>query len=198
LESIREFSQTRIITPTKLNNLHAQVRVTSGLIKEGGIFTPNYITYLVETGPLGWQVRRKDADFYTLRKDLVRQFPHLLVPPLPAKSNKLSEGFMRRRERYYTRFLQAVCRSETLKASNFLVDFLQVDDLKLFQKIVKDQEKVKYGKALTDLVMQTGQARVQPTEQASKFSGKMLDYIDSYQILYKEIVECSKEIHDLS
>mmetsp|Transcript_49025 Transcript_49025/g.36100 ORF Transcript_49025/g.36100 Transcript_49025/m.36100 type:complete len:106 (-) Transcript_49025:25-342(-) len=105
---------------------------------------------------------------------------------------------MRRRERYYTRFLQAVCRSETLKASNFLVDFLQVDDLKLFQKIVKDQEKVKYGKALTDLVMQTGQARVQPTEQASKFSGKMLDYIDSYQILYKEIVECSKEIHDLS
>mmetsp|Transcript_21778 Transcript_21778/g.20911 ORF Transcript_21778/g.20911 Transcript_21778/m.20911 type:complete len:81 (+) Transcript_21778:340-582(+) len=72
LESTREFAQTRIITPTKLNNTKVDIRVSQGLIKEGGIFTANYITYVVETSPLGWQVRRKDADFYYLRKDLVR------------------------------------------------------------------------------------------------------------------------------
>lgn len=27
---------------------------------------------------------------------------------------------------------------------------------------------------------------------------KMLDYVDSYQILYKEIIECSKEINEKS
>jgi len=58
------------------------------MIKEGGIFSANYILYKVYTSPLEWEVKRKDSDFYTLRKVLLRQFPHIIIPPLPNKSNK--------------------------------------------------------------------------------------------------------------
>jgi hypothetical protein len=46
--------------------------VSEGLIKDGGIFTTNYITYKIETEPLHYEVRRKDADFFFLRKILNR------------------------------------------------------------------------------------------------------------------------------
>jgi hypothetical protein len=46
-----------------------------------------------------------------------------------------------KRERYYTRFLQAVMRSEELKNSQFLLDFLFEQDSKAFAKLQKDVEK---------------------------------------------------------
>lgn len=46
--------------------------MTDGLVKEGGIFSSNYITYKIFTSPLGWDIRRKDADIYFLRKVLVK------------------------------------------------------------------------------------------------------------------------------
>ena len=46
--------------------------MTEGLVKEGGLFTSNYVTYAINTYPQCWEVRRKDADFYTLRKFLCK------------------------------------------------------------------------------------------------------------------------------
>ena len=43
-----------------------------GTIKEAGIFSSNYVTYNITTDPLGFSVRRKDADFIFLRKILQR------------------------------------------------------------------------------------------------------------------------------
>jgi hypothetical protein len=46
------------------------IKVSEGLIKEGGIFSVSYITYKVVTLPLGYEIRRKDADFTFLKKVL--------------------------------------------------------------------------------------------------------------------------------
>ena len=83
---------------------------------------------------MNWDIRRKDADFYFLRKILLRQFPHILIPPLPSKSSKQTPKFIKKREKYYTRFLSAISRSEELKSSKFLIEFLSDADLKKFQK----------------------------------------------------------------
>ena len=55
--------------------------------------------YTVSTEPLGWKVGRKDADFYTLRRILKAQFPQILIPPLPLKSNKMTQKFLTKREK---------------------------------------------------------------------------------------------------
>lgn len=61
----RQFIDTKKIqdNPTPLNFKRIDIRVSEGLIKEGGIFAANYITYKVETSPMGYEVRRKDSDF---------------------------------------------------------------------------------------------------------------------------------------
>lgn len=86
-----------------------------GALKSGGLFSSSYLLYKIKTEPVGWQIYRKDLDFYFLRKILLKLYPFVIIPPLPIKKKKDSEKSIKRRERYFTRFLQAVCRSEELK-----------------------------------------------------------------------------------
>ena len=80
--------------------------MNDGQAKEGSVFTAAIITYKIKTAPLGYEVRRKDADFVFLRKILNRQFPYIAVPPCTlAPPSKTVPKAIEKRERYYTRFL---------------------------------------------------------------------------------------------
>lgn len=118
--------------------------MNEGAVKSGGMFSSSYLQYRVSVDPIGWSVQRKDQDFYFLRKYLLKVHPYLLIPPLPPKKKKDTERFIRRRERYLTRFLQALSRCEELKSDSFVLKWLQNDDAKVFAKEMKDAEKEKY------------------------------------------------------
>ncbi len=144
--------------PTPLNFKKIAVTVTDGLVKEGGLFAASYISYRVITDPLRYDVRRRDSDFGLLRKILARQFPNIVVAPcsgVPPVKNvpKLIE----KRERYYSRFIQAIVRSEELKTSQFFLDFLYEQDAKNWAKIIKDaNEKIKTPKSLEEYTTVNG------------------------------------------
>lgn len=141
------------------------------------------------TDPLGYEVRRKDTQFYTLRKILIKQFPHIIIPPLPPKQTyKQIPRKIKFRERYYSRFLQGIARCEELKASLYVVKFLTIEDKKQWEAMQKDSEKAKFSKMLEDLITYKGQAKVQMGANSAAFCSKNIDYVDSYQILFKEII----------
>lgn len=52
--------------------------------------------------------------------------------------------------------MQAITRSEELKNSQFLLDFLSETDLKNFQKSQKEADKAKYPKAIEEFVTYRG------------------------------------------
>ena len=135
------FVPTSIIEPTLLNSKRINIRVTEGSVKHGGLFAANYILYKISTEPLGWTISRKDMDFYQLRKILLKKYPYMIIPPLPVKKKKEAEKSIRRREKYFTRFLQALCRSEEIKSDQYFCDWLQNDDTKEFTKTTKAAEK---------------------------------------------------------
>ena len=137
----RNFVPTSLIEPTLLNSKRINIRVTEGSVKHGGLFAANYIVYKVSTEPLGWAIQRKDMDFYQLRKILQKKYPYMIIPPLPVKKKKEAEKSIRRREKYFTRFLQALCRSEEIKSEQYFCDWLQNDDAKEFAKTTKGAEK---------------------------------------------------------
>jgi len=89
------------ITGYKLN-----IKVEDGLVKDGGIFSSNYLSFLIQTkGVINWEVRRKETDFYFLKKILAKQFPHIIVPPLPKEMGKHVAKTIKKREKYFTKFL---------------------------------------------------------------------------------------------
>lgn len=162
---------------------------------EGGIFSASFITYKVQTSgsSIDYEVRRKDADFYFLRKHLLRCFPHIIIPPCPKDQPKLIAERIKRREKYYTRFLQAIARCEELKTNKFLLSFLAEKDLKTFQKVQKEHEKMKEQlkqRPFTDLVTFSGTAKiyVQSGGPSQKFSHQTNDYAESYQILQRAMI----------
>lgn len=72
----------------------------------------------------------------------------MIIPPLPIKKKKESDKSIKRREKYLSRFMQAIMRSEEMKSSEFLVQWLTIEDPKEFAKVMKQSEKIKQYKGL--------------------------------------------------
>jgi len=99
-----------------------------------GTFVNRHMTYLVETQPSGWAVRRRFSDFYWLRTMLLERYPGLLVPSLPAKdlvgkaAGKTAAGFqsefIRTRMRLLGIFLDQVVQVPFLRTDASLLAFL--------------------------------------------------------------------------
>ena len=97
----RSKAPTAKIIPTKLTNKRMSIKVSDAQIKQGGFFSSNYVLYKIETEPLSWSVHRRDNEFYTLRTQLRNQFPHMLVPPLPALTKKQTRKSLDKREKQF-------------------------------------------------------------------------------------------------
>lgn len=97
----RAKAPTAKLIPTKLNNRRINIKVGDSQVKKGGFFSSDYILYKIETDPLNWVVQRRDNEFYTLRTQLRNQFPHILVPPLPAPSKKMTRKALDKREKQF-------------------------------------------------------------------------------------------------
>ena len=160
----------------------------------------NYLLYKVRTEAEGvqWSIFRKDADFYFLRKVLIKNYPYLMVPPLPVKKKKDTEKSIKRRQHYLSRFMQAITRCEEFKSDKFLLQWLQNDDQKEFSKIMKTADKFKYVKKMENVVTPTGSVPCQMISHGAVFCSKMTDFVDSYEILYTEVIKCAKDINDKS
>jgi hypothetical protein len=71
------------MAPSPLNNKRVKIQVLEGAMKSGGVFSSSYLIYKIKTDPLNWTIHRKDSDFYDLRKIFCKNYPYLIVPPLP-------------------------------------------------------------------------------------------------------------------
>ena len=154
--------------------------------------------YKIQVDPLGWTIYRKDQDFYTLRKMLLKTYPYIIIPPLPMKKKKENEKSINRRAKFLSRFMQGIMRCEELKGSTFLVDWLTEQDAKEFLKIIKKEEKVKFVKGLNNVQSIQGRVPGGMISTSAVFCSKMTDFIDSYQILYSEVIDCAKDINEKS
>lgn len=95
--------------------------------------------------------------------------------------------------------MQAIARCEELKSNGFFLTFLQEKDLKLFTQKQKDMEKLKdkiKSRPYTQLTTFNGSAKVflQPGSHSQKFCNTMNDYVDSYEILQRAMINVSKEL----
>ena len=194
----RQRVPTAKITPTKMNFRKVTIKVTGSEIRKGGFFSSDYVLFKISSDPLGWKVHRKDEHFYTLRRILRAQFPHILIPPLPVPSKKMTSKFLQKREKQFTRFLQAIARSEELKSSICLNSFLTIDDQKEFLKATKVFEKTKYGKSLSEIVSAKGEISVEHNHNAMVFCERMIDFTDSYRDIHQEIIETTRALKQKS
>lgn len=89
-----------------------KISVNDGWVKKLGLFSFSFISFKVDLEPLGYSVRRKEEDFQYLRKYLCKIYPAHFIPPLVLGSKKQTEEVIKKKERYFTKFLTNVLRDK--------------------------------------------------------------------------------------
>lgn len=68
----------------------------------------------------------------------------------------------------------------------------------MFKKITAAADKIKFIRAMDLIISETGSVPGIMAPNSGVFCSKMVDFVDSYQILYNEIIECAKDINEKS
>jgi hypothetical protein len=96
------------------------------------------MSFMVRTFPLDKEVKRRDRDFNILREYLVKQFPHVLIPPISEilyKNSTTSQ--INERKNILEKYVNLILKSDQLKSSNVVLDFLTASNEKVFHKQLK-------------------------------------------------------------
>jgi hypothetical protein len=115
-------------------------------------------TFCIETSPLKFSVRRRQQDFYWLRKMLVKFYPGIFIPPIKDKnlSDSSTEIEVTKRMTDCKHFLEEIIKDELLRSSKIFFDFMTTEKEKEFQIKRKSYDKMEGPKKLVDLHTRTG------------------------------------------
>ena len=93
---------------------------------------------------MGYDVRRKDAEFNYLHEFFTRAYPHILIPSISIqKKGKFEKRYYDKRTKQLNKFLNWCLRSTTLRTCPNFTEFLSVKDEKAYSKDMKNLEKFK-------------------------------------------------------
>ena len=122
---------------SKFDNI--RIEMSLGEKIPGSFFTKAYMTFIISTTPLNFQVRRRYSDFEWLRQTLQNYFSSSVIPPLPKKNkigpDRFEETFLMKRKRYLEKFLNSLLYDPIIRNSQILYDFLSIEDnIKFIEK----------------------------------------------------------------
>lgn len=131
----------KTLEKTVLNEKIITIKVKDSKEINGGLFSKNYISYTIETKPIGWTVQRRYSDFYLLRQLLIKHYPFHKVAPLPNKkigSKEFSKDYISKRMNYLNIFINSIIQRESFKASEIISSFLSIEDRNKFEQKYKE------------------------------------------------------------
>ncbi|CAD8101533.1 unnamed protein product [Paramecium sonneborni] len=177
------------LTDYIMENTHKQVEIIMSeyMSKSDGIIS-SYISFKIETKPIGWVVNRRFTDFLKLREILLMTYPCHLIPPIPGKKLKSQTGaaYLEKRMRIMELFLQNCLYHPLFKTHPLFSDFLEItDDSKLKEKF-NQYEKQKGPSKPQEYTMTNGSCVLEITNELQNYSQALTDYLKNSQDIYKK------------
>ncbi|CAI2361988.1 unnamed protein product [Moneuplotes crassus] len=182
------------LSQLKKKNLSALV--SKGKVCKDGFFSFSYISYEVQLNPIGWCVRRKESDFIFLRDYLRKKYPQHFVPPLVLTNDKSSESSLRKKEKYFSRFLINVLRNPDLRGSYFLQEFLNTENQEAFERLMEQRKKEKMPETLDKYTTLHGKANIKSKTKTWQFCSQIPSFSKNYERLNHKIASTSKVLVD--
>ena len=140
-------------------------------------------------------MQRKDSDFYALRRSLVAKYPYVIVPALMPKQTATSQSEAAKRQQMYNRFLLGISKSEVLKTSKYLVEFLKTTERQAWKFNKKINEKLKFSRKIEDIICAEGQVNVEESKKSQDFCSRIKTIVSQYATLTKDAIALSREVH---
>ena len=156
-------------------------------------------TFCIETSPIKFSVRRRQQDFYWLRKMLVKFYPGIFIPPINDKnlSDSSNDIKVTKRMTDCKHFLEEIIKDELLRSSKIFFDFMTTVKEKEFQIKRKAYEKMEGPKKIEDLHSRTGKINLDGSifreenrlEKAKNNLKKNQNIIDKLNKEFKKLIQ---------
>ena len=172
---------------TPLNDKEIKVIIQNPKASDSKFYEQPYITYEVITETLNFIVRRRFSDFDWLRSILQKNFPRLLIPPLPNKklgNRRFEPDFIEKRMKFLQIFIDNVMLSETFKANEGLFAFLSFTDRNQFESKMKEISSFQPSPYCEDMKTLTGKLNVCDIPENEKYYVNINNYFRLQNELY--------------
>ncbi len=193
-----EFIQCNVMESTYISEtVGVQIKLSSPEKVDGGIFGKSYITYLLETSPFGFKVRKRYSDFEWLRNILSLQYVGCVIPPLCKKNygDRFTETLVAKRTRLLQKFMEGILVHPLMRNSQIFYDFISCDNEEEFENKKKNYEKnLVTPISAKDMKSIDGQIRVSVSKEKETYLENIKDNADINMKLIKQITKCYKSL----
>ncbi len=146
-------------------------------------------TYLIETSPIKYSVRRRHKDFHWLRKILQKLYPGIFIPPMSDKeiSESTPDLKVTKRLTECEHFVNEIAKDDLLRSSQVFFDFISTKNEKEFKIKRKAYEKLERPKNINELRTRDGKINLDGSifVQGNRFDKCKLNMNSNIQILGK-------------
>ena len=146
-------------------------------------------TYLIETTPVKFSVRRRHKDFYWLRKNLQKLYPGIFIPPMSDKeiSESTPDIKVTKRMTECEHFVNEIAKDDLLRSSKIFYDFISTKNEKEFKIKRKAYEKLEKPKNINELSTRDGKINLDGSifVQGNRFDKCKMNMNSNIQILGK-------------
>ena len=184
-------------TQTKLSKEpELDITLSSPEKVEGGFFSKSYITYLLQTQPLSYQVRKRYSDFEWLRQYLSSIYIGSFIPPIPRKNygDRFNEYFISKRMRGLEKFIQNLSLDPLIGTSPLFLDFISIDNENDWNERKSEYLKYKVPSTLSEVITTTGEIKYTITPEQEMHFKNIKDNITNNETLLKRILTLYKAL----
>jgi len=167
------------------------IKISQPKIVEGNFFTKSYITYLVETNPFGFQVRRRFNDFLWLHDILKSLYINVIIPPLYKKNYlyAMKETQIAKRIRTLEKFIREIAVHPLLRNSQIFYDFITMREEKDFIRKKDDYNKINLPKNAEDIKTITGEINISVNYDKEQYAEKIKSISDINEDMMKRMIK---------
>ena len=193
-----EFIQCNISETTDITDTTGvQIKLSSPQKVDGGIFGKSYVTYLLETIPFGFKVRKRYSDFEWLRNMLSLQYVGCVIPPLCKKNygERFSENLVSKRTRLLQKFMEGILVHPLMRNSQIFYDFISCENDEEFENKKKNYEKnLIIPNCAKDMKSFNGQIIISINKEKETYLENIKDNADINIKIIKQITKCYKSL----
>jgi hypothetical protein len=189
----KEFLQCKLSEKNGISDEYdLYIKISDPKVIEGNFFSKSYVSYLVETEPLGYQVRRRFSDFIWLHDILKSIYINVIVPPLFKKNNylyALKDYQIAKRVRTLNKFMEEISRHPLLRNSQMFYDFISMKDDQDFTRKKDEYSKIILPTKAEDIKTLTGEINISFNFDKEQYAEKVKNLSESNEEIMKRLIK---------
>ena len=189
----------KVVQNELLQSKEADIKLSFPEKVDGGIFSKSYVTYLMETIPMGVKIRKRYSDFDWLKNILSTVYINCVIPPLCKKNytDRFNEVLIAKRTRAIEKFMKGILIHPIMKNSDIFYNFISIEKETDFDKKKKIYNRLSSPVILNQVKSLSGELKVTVSKEKEIYLENIKDYCDLNEELFQKITKAYKGLISL-